>query len=204
MNVPAEIILAKIQVIFGSALDDVIQRIQTEIARFAQVAAKIEVVYPTAKSPNGVNERKLGHLIPGCPKVQDLLFWAGLAAKEIERDVPNQQGKIRQRLEIIASQRLELRKQTALGEQHAQQMDARQRGIVAKNLFHLGERLAMDQQYAFDFTERGDGDAIQNIVAIFEENFRHADQRGIEFIALQHFRQFRWRGEDDFLFQPAR
>ncbi len=62
----------------------------------------------------------------------------------------------------------------------------------------------MGQKDALHLAQRGHRDAVQNIVAVVEQNFRHADQRGVQFVVAQQARQFGRRGEKDLLLQPAR
>ena len=62
----------------------------------------------------------------------------------------------------------------------------------------------MSHENAFHFTQRRDGDAIQDIIAIVEQDFRHAHQRRVQLIALQLLRELRGRHEEDLLFQAAR
>ena len=62
----------------------------------------------------------------------------------------------------------------------------------------------MGEHNAFHFAEGGDGGAIEDVVAIVEEDFGDADERGVEFIALQHFGEFGGRGENDFVLESAR
>ena len=57
---------------------------------------------------------------------------------------------------------------------------------------------------ALDLAQGGNGNAVQDVVAVVEEHLDHADQRGIQFVALEHLRQPGGRGVDDFLLQPAR
>src|SRR2546422_2386730 len=40
-------------------------------------------------------------------------------------------------------------------------------------------------------------------VTVVEQHFRHADQRGVEFVPLQHLRQLRRRDKNNMLLQSA-
>ena len=60
----------------------------------------------------------------------------------------------------------------------------------------------MREQNAFHFAERRHRDAVENIVTVVEQHFRHADERGVEFVPLQHLRQLR-RGDKNNLFLQA-
>src|SRR5258708_19005798 len=62
----------------------------------------------------------------------------------------------------------------------------------------------MRQEYAVNLAERCDGDAVQDVVAVVEQNLGDADERGVEFIAPEHFSQFGGRGEDDLALDAAR
>src|SRR5690349_16146720 len=74
MNVPAEIILAEIQVVFAAALNYVVECVHAEIARFAKLAPKLEMIDPPAQSPNRINKGKMGQLRPRFAKIKNLML----------------------------------------------------------------------------------------------------------------------------------
>ena len=118
--------------------------------------------------------------------------------------VTDQQYVIGKRGPIVAGQGLELRFEPALGQQHPQQLNAGKGSRIAEDLGGLGQRLAMRQQNAFHLAEGGDGNSIQDIVAVVEEDFDHAHQRRVQRIAPQQLRQPGGGGIGDFLLQAAR
>ena len=87
-------------------------------------------------------------------------------ARKIQRPIADQQRKIRQQTEIIARQRLELRFQSAFGQQHTQQLDTGERRRVAEDLPRFLERPAVRQQHALHLAQRGNRNAVQHVVAL--------------------------------------
>src|SRR5437660_5177548 len=55
MDVPAEIILPELVVVFGAAADDVIERVQAEVFRVAQMHTQSLMINAAAQCPNGVD-----------------------------------------------------------------------------------------------------------------------------------------------------
>ena len=55
----------------------------------------------------------------------------------------------------------------------------------------------MGEQHAVNFAKRRDGNAVENVIAVGEQNLRRADERGVQFIAPEHLREFSRRGEND-------
>jgi len=70
VNVPAEVVLAKIVVIFGTAADDGIECVQAEAPRFAQLSAQPAILNSTTQRPDGINERQLCQFKPAAPRSQ--------------------------------------------------------------------------------------------------------------------------------------
>ena len=62
----------------------------------------------------------------------------------------------------------------------------------------------MRQQHAVNLAERRDGNAIENVIAVGEQNLRRADERGVKFIAPEQFGKPGGRGENDLVFDAAR
>src|SRR2546430_7898824 len=74
VNVPAKVIFAEFVVVFATAADDGIERVQAEASRFAQLAAQSAVVHATAQGPDGINERQLRQVKPGRAQVPDFVL----------------------------------------------------------------------------------------------------------------------------------
>src|SRR5213082_863957 len=77
VNVPAEVILSEIVVVFDTAADDGIERVQAEASRFAQLPAQAAVVHATAQGPDGINEGQLRQVIPSGAQVPDFVLARG-------------------------------------------------------------------------------------------------------------------------------
>jgi hypothetical protein len=60
------------------------------------------------------------------------------------------------------------------------------------------------EENAFHLAEGGDGDAVENVIAIVKQRFHDADERGVEFVALQHLGELGGHVIDDLVFQAAR
>ncbi len=77
MNVPAQIIFAKIVVVFATALDDVIECVHAEVFRLPQQAAQALVVNASAQRPHGIHKGQPGQLRPGLAQVPDFVLARG-------------------------------------------------------------------------------------------------------------------------------
>src|SRR6266536_869613 len=62
----------------------------------------------------------------------------------------------------------------------------------------------MREKDAFHFPKRRHGDAVQDVVAIIEQDLSNADQGGVKFVPLQQFRQSRRRHKDYLLLEATR
>ena len=62
----------------------------------------------------------------------------------------------------------------------------------------------MRQQHAEDLAERRDGDAVENVVTVIEQNLGDADERGVQLVAAEQFGEARGRGEDNLVLNAAR
>src|SRR5947207_5112653 len=135
VNVPSQVILAEIVVVFVPAADDGVERVQTETLRLAQLPAQSGALHAAAQRPDGVNKWQPGHLIPRRAQVPDVVLTR--RTQKINRRIANQQRVIRQSNEVVTRQRFELRPEPALSEQHSEQIYTRQRRRVAKNFLRF-------------------------------------------------------------------
>src|ERR1043165_5658916 len=92
VDMPAEVILAKLLIVFRAAADDVIERIQTEILRLAKLKAKAPGIETAAQCPNGINKREIGHRQPRRSEVIDLVFRR--SAQEVDGRVAYEKHRI--------------------------------------------------------------------------------------------------------------
>src|SRR5256885_16964509 len=74
VNVPAQIIVAKIKIVLGAAANNVIERIQPKITGFSQLPPERGILDPTPQSPHGVDERQFCEFIPGRAQIPGLMF----------------------------------------------------------------------------------------------------------------------------------
>ena len=58
----------------------------------------------------------------------------------------------------------------------------------------------MREKNTVNFAERRDGDAIQDVVTVVEQNFGDADERSVEFTTAEQFGEFDRRGKNDLVF----
>src|ERR1043166_826798 len=89
MNVPAEIILAKLSIEFWTAADDVIQCVQTKVFCFPQLAAKRSSIEIAPQRPDSVNKREPGQIKPGGSEIPNLVFRR--PAQEVNCGITDQQ-----------------------------------------------------------------------------------------------------------------
>src|ERR1041385_5467448 len=61
----------------------------------------------------------------------------------------------------------------------------------------------MGEDYALNFAQGGNGDSIEDVVTVFEQDLSDAHQSRVELILLQHLCQFGRGGEEDLVFEPA-
>src|SRR5690349_8541849 len=73
MDMPAEIILAELVIVFGAAANDVVQSVEAEILCVPEMDAQTLVIDATTQSPNGVDERQRSELVPGRSKITNLV-----------------------------------------------------------------------------------------------------------------------------------
>src|SRR5579863_521266 len=112
MNMPAEVVLAKLQAVLRSTPNNRIERVQAEIPRLAQLTAQSGIFHAATQSPDSVDERQHGELEPGRAQVPNFVLMR--AEQQIQRAVPNQQSVIGQGRKIVALQCLDRRFQPAL------------------------------------------------------------------------------------------
>ena len=93
--------------------------------------------------------------------------------------------------------------QAVFGEQNFQEVDAGEGGGVAKNLARPGQRFFVREQHAVHLPERRDGHAVEDVVTPGEEDFRDADEGGVEFIASEPGREPGRSGEENLVLQAA-
>src|SRR5258706_7543052 len=103
MDVPAQIVVAKIVIVFGPAANDGIQRIEAKIPGFAQQTPQDGIFESPAQSPDGINEGKPSHFVPRRTQVPDLM--ALRRSREIQRWIAYQQSVVVQRSGIVIRQR---------------------------------------------------------------------------------------------------
>ena len=60
MDVPAEVIFAKFEVVLGAGVDDVIEGVQAEGFGFAELAFEVGVFDAAAEDPDCVHEGEVG------------------------------------------------------------------------------------------------------------------------------------------------
>src|SRR2546427_276119 len=96
-------------------------------------------------------------------------------SQKVDRRIANEQDRVVKNRIVVIGQRSEVRSQTALRQQHSEQTHARERRRVAKHLRHLLQWLAMRQKYAFHLAQRSDGNAVEHVVTVAKEYFRHAE-----------------------------
>ena len=170
--------------------------------------AQLLVFNASPQRPDRINKGQIRHLRPRKAEIENFVhacrFALARRALEFNCPVADEQDEIFFPGGFVIFQRLELRLQSTLGQQHFQQIYARERGSVAENLLHFRQRFLMRENHAVDFAERRDGDTVQNIVAVVEQNLGDADERGVEFIAPEHFGELGGRGEDEFALDAAR
>src|SRR2546427_12166660 len=77
MNVPAEVILAKVIIVFGPFADDVVERFKPEVLRVAEPPAQGVVLDSPPQRPDRVNERQTRQLHPGGSPVPYLMGGGG-------------------------------------------------------------------------------------------------------------------------------
>src|SRR5215470_7212309 len=65
MDVPAQVIMAKIEIVICSIPNDVIECVQPEIARLSQLSTKGGILDTASQSPDRVNEWQFRQFEPG-------------------------------------------------------------------------------------------------------------------------------------------
>src|SRR2546428_10673084 len=88
VNMPAQIIIAKIVIIIGARPNDVVERIHSEIAGFAQLAAQSGIFDTAPQRPDGVNKGQRGHFVPCSAEIPDVVVPWG--AQEVQRWITDQ------------------------------------------------------------------------------------------------------------------
>ena len=71
------------------------------------------------------------------------------------------------------------------------------------HLPHFFQRPAMRQQHTPHLAQGCNGNPVEDIVTVGQQNFADADQGGIELVVSEHVCQARRDGEDDFRFETA-
>src|ERR1019366_2077212 len=178
VDVPLKIIAPEILVKFLARFNDALQRFHAELLRLLQFTAQFPVFDSAPQRPYGINKRQLRHFQPGQAKVENFVRVRG--ALKFNRPVADEQDEIFFGRGGVIFQRLELRFQSTLGQQDFQQVHAGERGGVAENFPRLGQRFFVREQHAVNFAERGDGDAVEDVIAVVEQDFGEADERGVE------------------------
>src|SRR5262245_44399026 len=107
MNVPAQIILPEIEVVFLAAADDVVQGLETKILRVAKLTPQGRVIDASPQGPDGIDKRQTCQLAPHRTEIPNgMRTWR---AQKIDGRIPDQQSEIRNGSRLVAGQRLELR-----------------------------------------------------------------------------------------------
>src|SRR5437899_6471943 len=125
MDMPAEIILAELVIVFGAAANDVVQSVEAEILCVPKMDAQTLVIDATTQSPNGVDERQRCKFVPRRAKVINVMRWR--AANEVNRGIANEQDSVRILSFVVGLERGKNRSQALLGEKHFQKVYAGQR-----------------------------------------------------------------------------
>ena len=211
VDVPAEIIPPEILRIFRAAADDVVERVQPELLRLAQLPPQLIVLHTPPQRPHCIHERQSRHLEPRRAQIKNLMLTRRAEAgrrrmrhHKIQRRIADQHHKILPRRRRIALQRLELRLQPPLRQQHLKQPHACERRRIAEHLPHLLDWPAVSHKHTPHLAQRRHRHAIKNIVTVVQQRLDHAHQRGIQLIAAQHLGQLRGRGKNNLILQPAR
>src|SRR4051812_19496879 len=71
------------------------------------------------------------------------------------------------------------------------------------NNVYLLERFFVSQKNAVNLTETGNGNTVQNIVGVVEQNLDNADKGGIEFVFAKHLSELAGRHKLNFILQAA-
>ncbi len=95
MDVPTEVILAEVIIVIGASADNQVERVEAEIARFAELSAQRGILHPATQSPDGIDERQFGQFVPSGAEVPKVVPARG--PQQIQRRVAYQQRIIRQR-----------------------------------------------------------------------------------------------------------
>src|SRR5207245_11188237 len=95
MNVPAEVILAKVIIVFGPFADDVVERFKPEVLRVAESPAQRFILDSPPQCPDRVNERQTRQLHPGGSQVPNLM--RGVGAQKTKHWTDEQHEKSRRR-----------------------------------------------------------------------------------------------------------
>src|SRR5436305_1371124 len=141
MNMPAEVILPELMVIFSAAADDVIKGIQTKILRLPQMGNQRLVFDAAAQRPDGIHKGKICSFVPCSAQVVDLMRMG--TSNEINGSITDQQNCITIGDVLVAGQWLEHGRHPLLCQQNSQEIDTGQGSGIAQNLFDLFERLPM-------------------------------------------------------------
>src|SRR5436190_2991471 len=75
VDVPAEIILAEFEVVFGARADDVIERVHTKVFRVAEFGPERFILDAATERPHRVDEWEVRELVPGGAEVPDFVGW---------------------------------------------------------------------------------------------------------------------------------
>ena len=92
MNVPAKVILPKTLREFCAALDDVIHRINSKVARRPELIAQFRRVDAAPHRPHRIDKRQLRQLSPRRTEVED--FMRRICEQKIQRGIADEQHEI--------------------------------------------------------------------------------------------------------------
>src|SRR5215510_6747340 len=107
VNVPAQIVVPKIIIIFGPRSNDMIQSVEAEIACLAQLTPQDGIISLAPKCPYGVHKWQASQFIPGCSQVPNFVVMGG--TQQVKRRVANQQSKLGEARWFVIRKRFELR-----------------------------------------------------------------------------------------------
>src|SRR5207247_9122033 len=135
-------------ILLRPAVDDVVERVEAEILRVAELCAKQFVIDPTAQGPNRIDKRQACHLKPGCAQIPNLM-WRRTAG-EIDGWIADQENRVQIFRGVVAWERLEVGPKALLGQKHLQQVHAGEGRLIAENLFQFRQRRLVSEQDDLD------------------------------------------------------
>jgi hypothetical protein len=97
----------------------------------------------------------------------------------------------------------ELRVKVLFGEENFQEQYAGERVGIAVDGLDFVEGFSMGEEDAFNFAEGGDGDAIEDIVAIIPQGFGDTEEGGVELVIVEGLGELGGGQESGFVIEAA-